>query len=177
MSQYLDDTLEKDKWSCQVCPEGISCADTNLTLSNIKSAALLFGWARCPSAKIEECPFSAACLGASNPALYGKYKGDPARIEHNESCNEAYQGFLCGACAPGFSHTPGDLSGKCDTCPDPAANSAVAATGMLFAILAIFVYIRMTLSDGGSKDSADGIKSIGLSFVQIISLLATFRAA
>ncbi len=158
-----------------MCLEGISCADTNLTLSDIKSATVLFGWARCPSTDVEKCPFSAACLGASNPALYGKYKGDPARVNHNESCNEAYQGFLCGACAPGFSHIAGDWSGKCGICPDPAANVAVAAIGMLFALLAIIVYIRVTLSDAGSNDTADGITSIGLSFVQIISLLATFK--
>jgi hypothetical protein len=174
VSQYLDDRKNQSEWSCEACREGISCADKHLTLSNLKSAAVLFGWARCPSTDVEKCPFSAACLGASNPALYGKYKGDPARLNHNESCNEAYQGFLCGACAPGFSHIPGDLSGKCDRCPEPGANSAVAAVGMLLAVLGIFVYIRMTLSDGGSKDTADGIKSIGLSFVQIISLLATF---
>ena len=123
---------------------------------------------------VEECPFRAACLGASNQALYGKYKGDPARVDRNESCNEAYQGFLCGGCAPGFSHVAGDLSGKCDACPDPAANSAVAGMGVLLAVCGICLSLRMTLSGGGTKDASDGIKSIGLSFVQIISLLATF---
>ena len=172
-SQYLDDRGNKSEWSCEPCLEGISCTDTNLTLSDIKRAAVLFGWARCPSAQVEKCPFRAACLGISNPALHGKYKGDPARADHNESCNEAYRGFLCGGCATGFSHTPGDLSGKCNMCPDPAANSAVAATGVLLAVLAVCLYLKMTLSGGGTKDASDGIKSIGLSFVQIICLLAT----
>jgi hypothetical protein len=170
-SSFLDDRpTDTSDWRCVPCPPGSSCAG-DITWNRRKA---LFGWSRCHSGNNEICPFSAACLGASNPALYGKYEGDPARIEHNESCNEAYQGFLCGACAPGFSHIAGDLSGKCDTCPEQGANLAVAVVGMLFAILAIFVYIRMTLSGGGSKDTADGIKSIGLSFVQIISLLATF---
>ena len=168
---FLDDRpTDTGDWSCLPCPPGSSCKG-KITWNNWTA---LFGWSRCPSDAIEICPFSAACLGASNPAMLGKFKGDPARLDHNESCNKAYQGFLCGACAPGFSHTAGDLSGKCDTCPEPGTNSAVAATGMVFAVLAIFIYIRMTLSDAGSKDTADGIKSIGLSFVQIISLLATF---
>ena len=42
---------------------------------------------------------------------------------------------------------------------------------MMLAVLGICVYLKMTLS--ASKDTSDGI-SIGLSFVQIISLLAAF---
>ena len=61
-SQYLDDRGNKSEWSCEPCLEGISCTDTNLTLSDIKRAAVFFGWARCPSAQVEKCPFRAACL-------------------------------------------------------------------------------------------------------------------
>jgi hypothetical protein len=41
----------------------------------------------------------------------------------------------------------------------------------------VIVYVKLTLGDGGKKDAADGVKSIGLSFVQIISLLTTFPIA
>ena len=44
-------------------------------------------------------------------------------------------------------------------------------------VLALFVYVKLTLGDGGSKDASDGVKSIGLSFVQILSLLTTFPIA
>ena len=53
-----------------------------------------------------------------------------------------------------------------------AANTAVATIGMVVTVLAICLYLKMTLS--ASKDTSDGIKSIGLSFSQIIYLLATF---
>ncbi len=72
---------------------------------------------------LEECLFGAACLGVFNAELLGKFidgdreSPDPALLNHNESCNTAYRNdsFLCGSCAPKFSHTPGDLSGKCGT--------------------------------------------------------------
>jgi hypothetical protein len=38
----------------------------------------------------------------------------------------------------------------------------------------LFVYVFITLSDEGKIDPADGAKTIGLSYVQIISMLATF---
>ena len=47
----------------------------------------------------------------------------------------------------------------------------------MLGILGIFAYIKITLSGGGKKDASDGVKSIGLSFVQIISLLTTFPIA
>ena len=36
---------------------------------------------------------------------------------------------------------------------------------------------QITLSDGGTLDESDGAKSIGLSFIQLISLLVTFPIA
>ena len=82
-----------------------------------------------------------------------------------------------GACAPGFSHTAGDTSGKCDKCPRPGENEWIAALGLMLGIVCVIAYIKLTLSGGGKKDVLDGIKSIGLSFVQIISLLTTFPIA
>ena len=84
VNQYLDDRKNKSEWSCEACPEGVSCRG-EIARSNIEQASVLFGWARCPTSNIsamssagsgssvEECPFRAACLGASNQALFGKY--------------------------------------------------------------------------------------------------------
>jgi hypothetical protein len=38
-------------------------------------------------------------------------------------------------------------------------------------------YVKIAVSDGGNQDASDGVKSIGLSFVQILSLLTTFPIA
>ena len=56
-------------------------------------------------------------------------------------------------------------------------NIGVAIAGGLLGLLGIFVYIQITLSDGGHLDESDGAKSIGLSFIQLISLLITFPIA
>ena len=53
----------------------------------------------------------------------------------------------------------------------------VAIGGGLLGLLGIFVYIQITLTAGGHLDESDGAKSIGLSFIQLISLLVTFPIA
>jgi len=66
------------------------------------------------------------------------------------------------------------LGDKCNLCPAPAANNAIAVAGVFAGIAGLFVYVFITLSDEGKIDPADGAKTIGLSYVQIISMLATF---
>ena len=76
----------------------------------------------------ERCPFEAACLGAPNLELEGKFEGSVAMRDSPEGCNEHRNdssNFLCSACAPGFSHTAGDTSGKCDKCPRPGENEGL----------------------------------------------------
>jgi hypothetical protein len=92
-------------------------------------------------------------------------------------CNTAYvnASLLCGQCAYDFSHD--GLTGRCDLCPPLSENIGVAIGGGLLGLLGIFVYIQITLSDGGRLDESDGAKSIGLSFIQLISLLVTFPIA
>ena len=53
----------------------------------------------------------------------------------------------------------------------------VAIGGVFAGILCIFIFIQLTLSDAGTLDESDGAKSIGLSFIQLISLLVTFPIA
>ena len=166
---------------CQDCPDGGSCIGA-IGKEGIRA---LFGWSKCPNVNLtySQCKFGAACNGAANAVLKGKFIDDtkddfdPAMHDQNESCSFAYKNnsFLCSACADNFSHS--GLGNKCDACPTPAANSAIAVAGVVAGIGGLFVYVLITLSDEGKIDPADGAKTIGLSYVQIISLLTTFPIA
>ena len=92
-------------------------------------------------------------------------------------CNTAYanNSFLCGQCAYEYSHD--GLTGRCDRCPPLGENIGVAIGGGVLGIVCLIGYILITLSDGGRLDESDGAKSIGLSFIQLISLLVTFPIA
>jgi hypothetical protein len=138
--------------------------------------------------------FPPACLGGTNTALVGKYKTnsstelDPAKCNAGKDgntttlctarCNE--HGYvngsrLCGQCQHRFSHD--GLSGRCKECPPIEENIGIAIVGLLGGVLGLVVLIQLTLSDGGNLDESDGAKSIGLSFIQLISLLVTFPIA
>ena len=168
---------------CVNCPPGGSCFG-DITETGIKS---LFGWSRCPNLNLtfESCIFGAACLGAPNPILRGKFEiikdnetvHDPANDDTNETCSKGYLngGLICASCAPGYSHS--GLGEKCDKCPKDSENIAIAIAGGIFGIVGLFVYIKMTLSDEGKIDPADGAQSIGLSYIQVISLLSKFPIA
>ena len=160
---------------CQPCPQGASCRGPVV----FKQVVSLFGWSRCPNdrTKFERCNFPAACLGASNPTFYGKFKGDPAKNNTKEACHYAYvnNSLLCGACNSEFSHS--DLSGKCSTCPKLWRNILLGFLGVLAGVVLIVLYIIMTLSAHGSIDADDSLLPIGLSYVQVISLLVTFPIA
>jgi hypothetical protein len=127
-------------------------------------------------------------LGGTNPALMGKYysdkenkKSDLAECKTGNNCtaqcNTAYtnNSILCGQCAYRYSHD--GLTGRCDSCPPLGENIGAAIGGGFMGILGLIVYIQLTLSDGGRLDESDGAKSIGLSFIQLISLLVTFPIA
>ena len=66
------------------------------------------------------------------------------------------------------------MGDRCDKCPELLDNITIAILGSLGGIIGLFIYIQITLSDKGKIDQADGAKSIGLSYIQVISLLATF---
>jgi len=102
---------------------------------------------------------------------------DAATQNHNASCSTGYSanGVLCSSCAFDFSHA--DLSGRCDKCPAFSLNLAVALCGGLAGVVGIVVFVKLTLSDGGNVEVADGIMAITLSFVQLLSLLTSFPIA
>jgi hypothetical protein len=171
------DKDEHSQAGCDDCPSGGSCTGP----SGKEGIRALFGWSKCPmlNATFSRCVFGAACNGAPNKKLADKYtnkvtKLDPSLENQNASCSMSYKNgsFLCAACANGFSHS--GLGDKCNRCPAPAANNAIAVAGVFAGIAGLFVYVFITLSDEGKIDPADGAKTIGLSYVQIISMLATF---
>ena len=175
------DKDEKSQAGCVDCPAGGSCTGA-IGKQGIRA---LFGWSKCPNLNLtySQCKFGAACNGAINEILIGKYidaeseNFDPAMNDQNESCSVAYKSnsFLCSACADAFSHS--GLGDKCDACPSSAENNGIAAAGVVVGIAGLFIYVLITLSDEGKIDPADGAKSIGLSYIQIISLLTTFPIA
>ena len=171
----------KSQAGCVSCPNGGSCIGA-IGKEDIRA---LFGWSKCPNLNLtySPCKFGAACNGAKNKVLEGKFideernNFDPAMNDQNESCSVAYKNnsFLCSACAENFSHS--GLGDKCDVCPTPADNTAIAVAGGVAGIAGLFVYVYITLSDEGKIDPVDGAKSIALSYIQIISLLKTFPIA
>jgi hypothetical protein len=92
-------------------------------------------------------------------------------------CNTAYANasMLCGQCAFDYSHD--GLTGRCDRCPPVGDNIGIAVAGSLLGLFGLIAYIQITLTDGGRLDESHGAKSIGLSFIQLISLLVTFPIA
>jgi hypothetical protein len=185
--EYLNcSSLDPFDWDCVECPQGGSCSGSIV----FEQVEAMFGWSSCTTTSktktFARCMFPPACKGGANPALSGKYFNqetmdrDPALcVSENctETCNTAYVNGsrLCGQCATHYSHV--GLTGQCNACPPPGQNTGVAVGGVLAGMLCIFVFIQITLSDGGSLDESDGAKSIGLSFIQLISLLVTFPIA
>ena len=134
--------------------------------------------------KFEQCSFPASCLGGPNVALIGKYNKDnegndlaECTVNCTARCNDAYvnNSILCGQCS--YNYSRDGLTGRCDRCPEAEENILIGILGVLAGFFGIFIYIRITIKDGGHLDESDGAKSIGLSFVQLISLLVTFPIA
>ena len=171
---------------CVDCPLGGSCMG-DITASGIRT---LFGWSQCPNDALnltyEPCVFGAACLGAKNDALKGKFEikidsgkvHDPSLDDNaTASCAPPYfkGGLICASCSPGYSHS--GLGDKCDKCPTDGENTAVAVTGSVLGVIGLVAYIQLTLSSAGKLEPADGAQSIGMSYVQVVSLLLTFPIA
>jgi len=190
--EYLNDTeTDRTKHSCVNCLVGASCKG-DVALSGIVAK---FGWSQCSKSgirnssvkKFARCMFAPACLGGTNTALLGKFKinndtNDLAQC-NDENCTAqcnllagyATGSRLCGQCAPNFSQV--GLTGQCNACPPPGQNIVVGIVGVVAGLVGLVVFIQITLHDGGNSDESDGAKLIGLSFIQLISLLVTFPIA
>jgi hypothetical protein len=176
----VEDSNGAIKPGCKKCPDGGYCVGA----TREDDVRVRFGWSRCPNLNLtfERCIFRAACNGAPNPALENKYAFDEngrdvAMVDHNESCSAAYKegSLLCAACAETFS--PSGLGDGCDKCPSLKANIAFAIVGALAGLAGLIIFVRMTISDEGKINERDGAKNIGMSYIQMISLLITYPIA
>ena len=145
---WVPDKEESNKAGCLACPPGGSC----IGVIGKEGIRALFGWSKCSNLNLTyaPCKFGAACNGAANSMLKDKYIDakkdfDPAMNDQNESCSAAYKNnsFLCSACADTFSHS--GLGDKCDACPVPGENIAIAVVGVVAGIGGLFVYVLITL--------------------------------
>ena len=201
-TEYLDNTdPDRDHHVCRLCPAGCSCigwldwsevvgmfgwarcparsgnAKGNDTTTVAKTKFMQGKSSMVLVAKpeaFERCSFSAACLGRENKDIERKFILSPD-LPRTERCNFGYvnNSRLCYSCESGYSHA-GDLSGRCSKCPPKAENIGVGITAGIFGFVGVLGYLYITLSDGGSTDSKDSFKMIGLNFVQLLSLLSTF---
>ena len=104
---------------------------------------------------------------------------DPATLDLPSGCSLGYKNdsLLCSSCATGFSHSGGGLDGRCDKCPPMGENILVAIGGVIIGIVGLVVFVQLNLSVKGKVDPSDGAKAIGLSYIQVISLLTSFPVA
>ena len=175
---YLNDSsVSTDKWNCVECPNGGHC-DGNVRLDQVIPK---FGYARCSTNPrlFSLCPFPAACIGGTNPALENKYEFEELNKtkefqSRNETCNLAFVkgSRLCSTCAKDYSHK--GLTGRCDKCPEVEQNYGFAIGGILSGLVGLTVFVRITLGDKGKVSASDGLKSIGMTYVQLLSLMTTF---
>jgi hypothetical protein len=195
-TEYLDNAdPDRMNHTCRQCPAGASCTGP-VDWRDVKA---IFGWARCPAPSgaargndtardartgivkaqpenFERCSFSASCLGTENKALEEGF-ALPANVSRNESCNDGYlhESRLCFSCSPGYSHEGGSF--RCNMCPQIGSTVTVAIFGGVFGMvgLGVFLYIAiMAAKENEGHAPTDGFKMIGLNFIQILALCATF---
>ena len=82
---------------------------------------------------------------------------------------------MCAACADGYSHSGGNA--KCEKCPEQRDNVLTSVAGVFAGIAGLFILTNINLSDKGKVDPSDGAKSIGTSFIQVITLLTSYPIA
>jgi hypothetical protein len=204
-----DSWNNKSDYECVECPLGASCVgNINTSGIRAKfgwsRCPMQHNASVIPT--FERCQFKGSCLGARNHELQGQFEGpnnadlalcrdivDQTDDNYSSSslgginnvcrhgCNveAGYRkdGRQCAACESGFSH--GDLSGRCDKCPEEGVNIGLTILGILIGVVGAVVIVKITIGDSeaislGNADSADAIKAIGLSFVQVFTLLTTF---
>lgn len=152
------------------------------SIASAQNIVPLFGFYKCNVTKtnkplFDSCLFPASCLGAANPSLEEQYNLPSNQTNLKQgTCNTAYvpHSLLCHACKDGYSHHS-KIPGKCDKCPSKEQNQNFAILGVVIGVVGTIIYVWVTLTMG--FDETDGIKSIGLSFVQLLSLLTTFPIA
>ena len=164
--QYLQ-IGDKDmtKWACKSCPEGASCAGS-ITQYGIKAR---FGWWResKTSKVLYRCLHRAACLGAPNPLLETQFPN--ARTDSNETCDLAIfkPSRLCATCKEGYARGTGN--GSCNRC-HPVSNVVLFVFALIVGALGLLFLVRITVFKPRVVRLSDGIKKVGLSYLQLATL-------
>ena len=167
---------------CVDCPEGGSCVG-DITAFGIRT---LFGWYQCPNDALnltyERCVFGAACLGAKNDALKGKFElklsndavSDPALADNTSSCAPGYSNastnLRCSTCAPNFAPVE---SGRCEECAAGSGGSlAIVVVAVFLAIVFFTIMIALKIRSSGSKKAEHStMKRTLLTHLQMLSIV------
>ena len=148
------------------CPKGASCAGP-ITQDGIKAR---FGWWResKSSKAFFRCLKPSACLGAPNPNLETQFPD--ARKDNNESCQlKTYKpSRLCAACQAGYARGNGD--GSCNRCTNGFWNAVEFVVAVVVGTLFLLFLVRVTVFKPRVVRLSDGIKKIGLSYLQLATL-------
>jgi len=197
-------------WKCSDCLDGATCDpkynnDEHAVIVRIQEAAndnkfimnglkAKYGYWRSnqnTSYTFIKCKFEAACLGAPNEKLLGKFRNehdaDPAVQDHPEMCNvNAGYRETClfpvengkeikGRCRLCMSCTTetrrGYASPRCKRCPE--SNIIWVAVAGIIMMLVFAVLLRLGLSMTGRKLHSSHQRRMILSYMQMNTLLAT----
>ena len=166
-SRYLNcSSSDLSKWGCAKCPKGASCAG-KVTWNGVKAK---FGYWHIPNTlHFTECLRPQSCLGAANNLFYDRFK--LAHENSNVSC--AQPAFvpgsrLCATCArPNYARGSG--KGSCEKC-SKVWNLIVFITSIVFGLAGFTVLLRLTLFERRKVKLSDGVKKIGINYLQFASL-------
>ena len=128
-----------------------------------------FGWWR--ESKFSKaffpCLNPAACLGAPNALLETQFPN--ARIDSNETCDLAVfkPSRLCATCKEGYARGTGN--GSCNQC-HPVRNVVLFVFALIVGVLGLLFLVRITVFKPRVVRLSDGIKKVGLSYLQLATL-------
>ena len=193
-SEYLNTTsLVPKEWKCDVCPAGGDCTGT-VTQLNIRP---LFGWWRCPNAKLnetvrglfEKCQ-GPACLGAPNKVLEGQYTinidgviVDIALRDDNESCAfdagyQALPNIRCSTCKLGYA-SANDGTGRCSECNDESGSLAflVIVIVLTVGVFVLLIALKMKSTSNRKKAEHSTMKRSLLTHLQMIAIVMSLNVS
>eukprot|EP00943_MAST-04B_sp_MAST-4B-sp1_P003579 g3579.t1 len=197
-------------WKCNDCLDGATCdpkynnnehavivriqeaaSDNKFIMNGLKAKYGYWRSNQNTSYTFIKCNFEAACLGAPNEKLLGKFRNeddaDPAVQDHPEMCN-VNAGYretclfpvengmeikgrcrLCMSCTTDTRR--GYASPRCKRCPE--SNIVWVAVAVIVMILVFAVLLRLGLSMTGRKKQSSHQRRMVLSYMQMNTLLAT----
>ena len=210
-----DRFLVPDRWVCEKCPLGTTC------IGNVRWGQVYakFGFWRVEALTeimdenkniievddptvpdyFQECLFQAACFGAANSYMAGKYYNltegeqlsedteDLALSDKGERCNwewghshmcseygntEKVRCRLCQNCRQGYKRHG---RARCKVCPESTANRVLLGFGVVGVIAGFYSVVYMSINSAGTEaEVSEAVKKVIINFLQICSLAALF---